>query len=209
MSTWACLQRRGPSGRSLSDCMQGVARLQSSGAVLIEGPKACGKTETARQQAATEIRLDVDVDRRVAAGAVHLGPCPPSRRRPEGPRAVHPHRIGGDQPAWAPAMRSRVQLRSSPRRHFVDPSMARVRRQDRHVGLRSARRAGRRHRHGTGVPAQGRRARRPDRHPGSLTSPRAAREARGALRLASGCAVRALVASQLPPIRGRARPSAR
>lgn len=29
-----------------------------------------------------------------------------------------------DQPAWAPAMRSRVQLPSSPRRHFVDPSLA-------------------------------------------------------------------------------------
>ena len=29
-----------------------------------------------------------------------------------------------DQPAWAPAMRSRVQLRSAPRRHFVDPSLA-------------------------------------------------------------------------------------
>ena len=67
MSTWACLQRRGPSGRSLSDCMKGVARLQSSGAVLIEGPKACGKTETARQQAATEIRLDVDGQQRAAA----------------------------------------------------------------------------------------------------------------------------------------------
>ena len=29
-----------------------------------------------------------------------------------------------NQPAWAPAMRSRVQLRSSPKRHFVDPSLA-------------------------------------------------------------------------------------
>lgn len=29
-----------------------------------------------------------------------------------------------DQPAWAPALRSRVQLRSSPRRHFADPSLA-------------------------------------------------------------------------------------
>lgn len=29
-----------------------------------------------------------------------------------------------DQPAWSPALRSRVQLRSSPRRHFVDPSLA-------------------------------------------------------------------------------------
>jgi uncharacterized protein len=29
-----------------------------------------------------------------------------------------------NQPAWAPAMRSRVQLRASPKRHFVDPSLA-------------------------------------------------------------------------------------
>ena len=44
-----------------------AARLESSGAVLIEGPKACGKTETARQQAASEIRLDVDGQQRAAA----------------------------------------------------------------------------------------------------------------------------------------------
>lgn len=36
------------------------ADLTSAGAVVIEGPKACGKTETARQHAASEIRLDVD-----------------------------------------------------------------------------------------------------------------------------------------------------
>lgn len=35
-------------------------RLLSHGAVLIEGPKACGKTSTARQQAASEVRLDAD-----------------------------------------------------------------------------------------------------------------------------------------------------
>jgi uncharacterized protein len=34
--------------------------LAASGAVLIEGPRACGKTETARQQAASEVLLDVD-----------------------------------------------------------------------------------------------------------------------------------------------------
>lgn len=44
-----------------------AARLESSGAVLIEGPKACGKTETARQQAASEVRLDVDGQQRAAA----------------------------------------------------------------------------------------------------------------------------------------------
>lgn len=44
-----------------------AARLASSGAVLIEGPKACGKTETARRQAASEVRLDVDDQQRAAA----------------------------------------------------------------------------------------------------------------------------------------------
>jgi hypothetical protein len=41
--------------------------LQASGAVLIEGPRACGKTETGRRKAASEVRLDVDVEARAAA----------------------------------------------------------------------------------------------------------------------------------------------
>lgn len=40
--------------------------LQSIGAVVIEGPKACGKTETARQAAKSEVRLDVDQTARQA-----------------------------------------------------------------------------------------------------------------------------------------------
>ncbi|HET9678101.1 MAG TPA: DUF4143 domain-containing protein [Solirubrobacterales bacterium] len=42
-------------------------RLQASGAVLIEGPKACGKTEAARQAAESEVLLDVDEQARAAA----------------------------------------------------------------------------------------------------------------------------------------------
>ena len=41
-------------------------KLESAGAVLIEGPKACGKTETARQLAASEVRLDIVADARQA-----------------------------------------------------------------------------------------------------------------------------------------------
>lgn len=41
-----------------------VARLSATGAVLIEGPRGCGKTETARQAARSEVRLDVDDDAR-------------------------------------------------------------------------------------------------------------------------------------------------
>lgn len=42
-------------------------RLRSSGAVLVEGPKACGKTATSRQQAASVVMLDVDQVARAAA----------------------------------------------------------------------------------------------------------------------------------------------
>lgn len=41
-------------------------RLRANGAVLIEGPKACGKTSTARQFAASEVRLDADLAMRRA-----------------------------------------------------------------------------------------------------------------------------------------------
>jgi predicted AAA+ superfamily ATPase len=34
-------------------------QLQSAGAVVIDGPKACGKTMTATQQAASRVLLDV------------------------------------------------------------------------------------------------------------------------------------------------------
>ena len=43
-----------------------VSRLSSTGAVVIEGPKACGKTATARQIAASEVLLDVDANARHA-----------------------------------------------------------------------------------------------------------------------------------------------
>lgn len=42
-------------------------RLRVTGAVVIEGPKACGKTATARQVAASEVLFDVDEQARAAA----------------------------------------------------------------------------------------------------------------------------------------------
>lgn len=48
-----------------------LSKLKSAGAVLIEGPKACGKTETARHVAASEVRLDIDAD---ARGAIEVAP---------------------------------------------------------------------------------------------------------------------------------------
>ena len=43
--------------------------LRSTGAVLLEGPKACGKTSTARQQAASVVRLDASPQLRAAGAA--------------------------------------------------------------------------------------------------------------------------------------------
>lgn len=47
-------------------------RLNAAGAVLIEGAKACGKTETARQVARSEVLLDVD---KAARDAAELNPA--------------------------------------------------------------------------------------------------------------------------------------
>jgi predicted AAA+ superfamily ATPase len=43
--------------------------MSSAGAVLIEGPKACGKTETATRVASSVVRLDVDAGARALVGA--------------------------------------------------------------------------------------------------------------------------------------------
>lgn len=55
-------------------------KLASTGAVVLEGPKACGKTETARQMAASEVLLDVDENARqtlaVEPGLVLEGEVP-------------------------------------------------------------------------------------------------------------------------------------
>jgi predicted AAA+ superfamily ATPase len=56
-----------------------AALLTANGAVVIEGPKACGKTETARQQAAGEVLLDIDVNAQQAA-AVDPGLLLPGER---------------------------------------------------------------------------------------------------------------------------------
>ncbi len=43
-----------------------AAQLDAAGAVVVEGPKACGKTETARQIASSEVLLDIDENARQA-----------------------------------------------------------------------------------------------------------------------------------------------
>jgi predicted AAA+ superfamily ATPase len=46
-----------------------VRKMRSNGAVLIDGPKACGKTETAKRLAKSVLRLDVEPSVRTAVGA--------------------------------------------------------------------------------------------------------------------------------------------
>ena len=41
-----------------------VSRLEYTGAVVIEGPKACGKTSTGRAHTASEVLLDTDATAR-------------------------------------------------------------------------------------------------------------------------------------------------
>lgn len=57
-----------------------VARLSAAGAVLIEGPKACGKTQTARRVCASEVMLDLDLSAQQALlvdpRVVLAGPVP-------------------------------------------------------------------------------------------------------------------------------------
>jgi hypothetical protein len=55
-----------------------AARLGATGAVGIEGPRGCGKTETARQAARSEVRLDVDdAARTVGAASIPIGTAGP------------------------------------------------------------------------------------------------------------------------------------
>ena len=66
----------------LARCADGELErlLKTAGAVVVEGPKACGKTETARRVAASEVLLDVDQSARAAvavdAALVLDGPTP-------------------------------------------------------------------------------------------------------------------------------------
>jgi uncharacterized protein len=46
--------------------------IEASGAVVVEGPKACGKTETARQRAASEVRVDTPDARQAFAASPSL-----------------------------------------------------------------------------------------------------------------------------------------
>lgn len=84
--------------------------LGAVGAVLIEGPKACGKTETARQAARSEVRLDIDEEARLAAAI-----DPSLVLRGEAPRLIDEWQV---EPAIWNHVRRAVDERQG-RGHFI------------------------------------------------------------------------------------------
>jgi len=81
--------------------------LQSSGAVLIEGAKWCGKTRTASNAAKSKVYMQ-DPDNTISSYLNVL-------------RRIF---VVEDLPAWLPSIRSKTAIRISSKRHFVDPSIA-------------------------------------------------------------------------------------
>ncbi len=73
--------------------------LSAMGGCAIEGPRACGKTATARQMAADEILLDVD---REASALVQVDPRLLRARIVErgAPRDLRPRQEGSVHPDW-------------------------------------------------------------------------------------------------------------
>ncbi len=100
--------------------------LAANGAVVIEGPKACGKTETARQKAASEVLLDIDVNAQQAAA------IDPSLILPgEHPRLIDEWQI---QPALWNHVRRAVDADKQPGRYILTGSAVPADDQTRHTG---------------------------------------------------------------------------
>ncbi|HWO83104.1 MAG TPA: DUF4143 domain-containing protein [Solirubrobacterales bacterium] len=101
-------------------------RLDSAGAVLIEGPKACGKTETARQMAKSEVLLDVDRGAREAAeinpGLVLSG---------ETPRLIDEWQV---EPSIWDHVRREVDMRGDPGQFILAGSAQPTDEDTRHTG---------------------------------------------------------------------------
>lgn len=83
-----------------------TARLASAGAVVLEGPKACGKTETALQVAASSLFLDMDS---AARASVDIDPRLPLRG--ETPRLIDEWQLA---PAIWNGVRREVDARKTP-----------------------------------------------------------------------------------------------
>lgn len=100
--------------------------LDAAGAVLIEGPRACGKTATARKAAASEVLLDVDAEARAAAGIdpalILEGPTP---------RLIDEWQI---EPRLWDHIRRAVDERAAPGQFILAGSAVPPDEQTRHVG---------------------------------------------------------------------------
>jgi len=135
--------------------------LRTSGAVLIEGPKWCGKTSTALEMSKSHVFMQ-DPDQRL--NNMRIADTKPSLLlRGKTPRLIDEWQLAPilwdsvrhevdmrgsedgtispptvisylnalqrifvteDLEAWNPSIRSKTPLRSSPKRHFIDPSIA-------------------------------------------------------------------------------------
>jgi predicted AAA+ superfamily ATPase len=103
-----------------------TALLAANGAIVVEGPKACGKTETARKQAASEVLLDIDVNARQAA-AIDPGLVLPGER----PRLIDEWQI---QPAIWNHVRRAVDADQEPGMYILTGSAVPADDHTRHTG---------------------------------------------------------------------------
>lgn len=88
------------------------------GAVLIEGPKWCGKTTTAEQQAKSVVYMD---DTEEGSNWQQLAVLNPKGvLAGKTPRLIDEWQMA----AWNPNLRSKTAIRTSDNRYFVDPSIA-------------------------------------------------------------------------------------
>jgi len=100
--------------------------LGALGAVVIEGPKACGKTATASQQAASTVRLDLDSNARQAAAV-----DPSLILDGDPPRLIDEWQV---EPAIWNAIRHTVDERGRPGQFILTGSAVPVDDETRHTG---------------------------------------------------------------------------
>ena len=106
-----------------------VERLAATGAVVVEGPKTCGKTATARNVAASEVLIDVDDNARRMVAV-----DPPSVLRGETPRLIDEWQT---EPAIWNHIRRAVDDRAAPGQFILTGSAVPADDITRHTGART------------------------------------------------------------------------
>jgi hypothetical protein len=110
--------------RAVDTQLEGL--LRAAGAVVVEGPKACGKTSTARRLASSEVRLDVDDDARAAAAV-----APQIIFAGDTPRLIDEWQI---VPKIWNALRAEIDDRGAPGQFLLTGSAVPVDDETRHTG---------------------------------------------------------------------------